>query len=157
MPMVGDIHINLNVGDLLRSILSLFGLFKSKRELTVELCRSGIRNHGDYSKPSESDVEILLRISNPTNEKVGIQTILVEDSSEKDYSMAVSMQEVVENEYRPAENFVLEPQETKLIRLVDHNGAIKTDKDFVSANVNIYGVENKIIQSLPVKLYIGYN
>jgi hypothetical protein len=124
---------------------------------TVELCRYGIKNRGfDVNNPINSEVEILLRISNPTKEKIGISKILVE-SKDKDYPIAVGMQRVEENEYKWINSVVLEPEETKLIRLIETGKpAIPREKKYVQADIEIYDTKNKIMKKIPVKLSIGY-
>jgi hypothetical protein len=123
----------------------------------IELCRHGITNRGfDIDNPINSEVEILLRISNPTKERIGISKILVE-SKDKDYPIAVGMQIIEEKEYKWINSVVLEPEETKLIRLIETGKpAIPQEKKYVQADIEIYDTKNKITKKIPVKLYIGY-
>lgn len=127
-----------------------------KKKLTVEICRHGIVNRGfDINNPINSEVEILLRIANPTKNRIGISKILVE-SRDKDYPIAVDMQIVEENEYKWINSVILEPEETKLIRLVETTRPISLEKKYIEANVQIFDTKSKIMKKIPIKLYIGY-
>lgn len=123
-------------------------VLKTKRsELQYEVDIAHITNHGFSSgELLNSDVLIRLEISNPTNQKIGVSRILVESKNPKEYVIAI----------RTVQPFVLEPQESKIIDLVDSgNVTIPIDKKFVEAEIQISGSNRDIIKVIPVKLYIG--
>jgi len=139
-----------------RDIKSTFKEIKTKSKLTIELGRTLITNYGfDSENPINSSVEILLRISNPTKEMIGIRKILVR-SHEKNYPIAILIEDM--DIGKTISSFTLNPEETRLIRLFD-NGlpTISIDKKYITANVEIYGTRDNIIEKLPVKLFIGYS
>ncbi len=159
---MGLIDINLGIENILRYLLKKLGLLKPR--LTIELLRHGIDNHF-YENPDDpvnSEVEIVLRVSNPTWEKIGIRKIFVE-SSEKRYQPAVALQEYVEGRLKPISSFVLEPQETKEIRLYAGVMPAATSKcisaealkNGVQVTVVIYDTNDKKLLEIPVLLHMG--
>lgn len=127
--------------------------------LTTELCRHGITNNYFESMKQivNSEVEILLRVSNPTEKKIGVSKIYV-ISKERKYIISTRIQNVEGITYKGISSFILEPEETKLIRLVQENNMVApTDKNYIEAEIEIYNTKNEIIQIIPnIKLYVGF-
>lgn len=112
-------------------------------KLNIELCRHGIMNKGSIN----SEVEVLLRISNPTTKVIGINKILVR-SEDKDYLIAVSMQD-----YETGKNIFslsLNLEDTRMIRLYEDGlPTISMEKKYVPATIEIYNT-NKTLHRLHV-------
>jgi len=129
---------------------------KEPETIVVELERHGITNCGLHNIVIGSVVEILLRISNPTQKKIGISKILVE-SHDKDYIITTGMQLIKNNKYINVNAISLSSEETKVIRLFQEgNVVISKDKIFVPAVIKIYDTRHKTMKEMPIKLYIGY-
>jgi len=130
---------------------------KVKPKLTFDLGRKRITNRGiDIDKPINSEVEILLTISNPTEKPIGIMKILARSKDENKYPIGISMYDYRTGDYIPS--FVLQPQETKIVRLFQEGNVVAPkDKKYIEADIEIYGTKNKeVMKKIPVKLYVGY-
>jgi hypothetical protein len=127
---------------------------KNEEKLIVDLSRHGIMNRGkSLDNLFNSEVEILMRLSNPTNEPIGISKIIV-NSKEKGYNIAVSTEDY-ENR-KEIFSVYLMPKKTMMIRLLATTIPISMDKKSIDAIINFYDVKDEIIKSIPIKLSIGY-
>ncbi|RLG14519.1 MAG: hypothetical protein DRN66_01785 [Candidatus Nanohalarchaeota archaeon] len=115
------------------------------KKINVEFYRSHITNYGQCLESIlYSEIEVLFRLMNPSNGKIGISKILLISLSDS-YPVAAGMKDQDNNKY--ISSIVLEPQQTRMIILYA-KGLPAFKEETLSAKIEFYDTESKIMKNI---------